>query len=83
MHMAPPWVVIPACDWASFAHRLMLKAELQARHCMVKQDNQAQHYIRHKLLAIDRQLLALEKGEHLLSIVNRLKFYYDVNGPPY
>ena len=67
----------------------MLKQELQARRHMVvthmaDADAEARtshmavdrHYTRHKLLAIDRQLRALENGEHILSTLqDRVAFY--------
>ena len=66
-------------DWASFAHRLVLRQELRDKHYMTRKRQDAfiwargRNFIR--LLTYGRLLQALAKGEHPLSTMDRAEFY--------
>ena len=34
--VSPPWTTHAACEWASFAHRLLLRQELRDKHYMMR-----------------------------------------------
>jgi hypothetical protein len=34
--VSPPWILFAACEWASFAHRLLLRQELRDKHYMMR-----------------------------------------------
>jgi hypothetical protein len=58
--------LIVACGWASFAHRLLLKQQLQS-HVIYRGGNSFEVAV--------RQLQALARGEHPLSTVDKVEFY--------
>ena len=78
---SPPWRLEAACEWASFAHRLLLRQELRDKHYMLfkhyrlllthKRQDVFKHY---KLLTYGRLLQALAKGAHPLSTMDRVEF---------
>ena len=70
---SPPWIQMAACDWASFAHRLLLRQELRYKHCMTHKGQDV--FKQYKLLHYARHLRALAKGEHPLSTIDRFDFY--------
>ena len=69
----PPWIQMAACDWASFAHRLLLRQELRDKHYMTHKGQDV--FKQYKLLRYARHLRALAKGEHPLSTIDRFDFY--------
>ena len=69
----PPWIQMAACDWASFAHRLLLRQELRDKHYMTHKGQDV--FKQYKLLHYARHLRALAKGEHPLSTIDKLDFY--------
>ena len=77
---SPPWVLIAACHGASFAHKLLLKHQLQHQYYVTRKTHNA-HHKDYKLNALGNQLRGLAQGRHLLSMVNKLEFY--LGTPPY
>ena len=69
----PPWRLFAACEWASFAHRLLLRQELRDKHYMTHKGQDV--FKQYKLLHYARHLRALAKGEHPLSTIDRFDFY--------
>ena len=79
---SPPWRVIAACDWASFTHRLLLRKLLRDKHdVLFHSPSRSSSYGR--LLICGRLLRGLANGQHPLSRIDRLEFYYNGRGPPY
>ena len=81
---SPPWVLMAACELASFAHRLLLRQEYREKRDMARKTHGRHRKTRkphHKVLVYVRHLRAIAEGGHPLSTVDRLKFY--LNGPPY
>ena len=85
---SPPWRLdwtksasqrVRLGDWASFAHRLVLRQELRDKHYMTRKRQDAFIWARGRnlirLLTYGRLLQALAKGEHPLSTMDRADFY--------
>ena len=40
----PPWRLFAACEWASFAHRLLLRQELRDKHYMMRRNQKCSKF---------------------------------------
>jgi hypothetical protein len=73
---SPPWRVMAACEWASFAHRLLLRQEIRDKHYILKHKSQdVVQYSDCLLQTYGRVLQGLAKGTHPLSNVDRVELY--------
>jgi hypothetical protein len=71
---SPPWVLNTACEWASFAHRLLLRQQLRLKHNVVCKTRDADHKD-YKLKVLGNKLQGIAQGRHVLSTVDKLEFY--------
>ena len=88
---SPPWIQLAASEWASFAHRLLLRQELRDKHDVLTHHVSSttryeirrtqDHFKHYRLRTYGRLLQALANGRHPLSTLDRVEFY--LNGHPY